>query len=901
MEGSRATVIDRTVPFVGREAQLARLIDTITLRPGAVIVTGAPGVGKTRLAEEALRVLAGRGWRCLRGYAVAAGRDIPLAALSGIVPAMPPIDADGPAGLLAGVVTALNSLAETGRIVVFVDDVHQLDNVSAVALHQAVRAGSLALLATLPTGAEVPETIGALWRSGRAARMDVDPLDAADLEQVLVGWLGGPVACGTLDQVRRATAGNPLYLRELVLAAHDSGALTHDNELWQLRELPAAAGRLDDLVRCRLAGLDSAERTALEVLALAEPVGVRLLHDVLGGDVVETLERRGLITVRADGRRWEAQLAHPLYGEVLRGRIPTSTRLRWYRRLADALEAYGVRRWSDLLPWAVWRVDGGGPADSALIAAAVREVADQPADPRLRERLAQAAWESTADLDAGLLRCRVLIEQGRTGAALTALEDVAAHAGDDRARRDVATARSWFLGWCHGSVADALWRLRQDAAALADPVSQVTLRVDRANLLACAGRPRHAARLVADVDVADSPELTVRVAAVQGVGLLLSGQLDQLRTALAGAVAPPVSRCAMYPAEYASGALPVDVWAYDGMIAQARETGHEVLTHTYGLGDRIAHASALTSLALAEITAGALGTARRYVTEALPVLRDFGVRHHEGRCLAAGLLAATYQGDEAAADRFESRLAEIWPALAQIELFRFEVDRARAWRWWQRGEPGAAHALLAASARRWDHRGGLLPAVLLASDLARMGEPTTAARLLPADPIPARWGLGVALVDLVRALAAPDVAELERVAAILAELGCHLYAAEATAAAAVAGARRRATGRTGTGVRRGEVDDAARAKARAAVAAGRCDNARTPLLASVGDRSHLTRREREIAALVARELSNQAVAEQLALSIRTVENHLNRIFAKLGVHGRAELADVLRQGRRDQL
>ena len=107
------------------------------------------------------------------------------------------------------------------------------------------------------------------------------------------------------------------------------------------------------------------------------------------------------------------------------------------------------------------------------------------------------------------------------------------------------------------------------------------------------------------------------------------------------------------------------------------------------------------------------------------------------------------------------------------------------------------------------------------------------------------------------------------------------------------GDRRRAAGRTGTGVRRGEADAAARAKARAAVAASRCDQARTPLLATVGDRPHLTRREREIAALVARELSNQAVAEQLALSIRTVENHLNRIFAKLGVHRRAELADVL--------
>jgi len=55
-------------------------------------------------------------------------------------------------------------------------------------------------------------------------------------------------------------------------------------------------------------------------------------------------------------------------------------------------------------------------------------------------------------------------------------------------------------------------------------------------------------------------------------------------------------------------------------------------------------------------------------------------------------------------------------------------------------------------------------------------------------------------------------------------------------------------------------------------------------------RSVLTRREQEVAALVARGLTNRQVAEQLLVAQRTIETHLEHIFAKLGVQTRAELA-----------
>ena len=51
----------------------------------------------------------------------------------------------------------------------------------------------------------------------------------------------------------------------------------------------------------------------------------------------------------------------------------------------------------------------------------------------------------------------------------------------------------------------------------------------------------------------------------------------------------------------------------------------------------------------------------------------------------------------------------------------------------------------------------------------------------------------------------------------------------------------------------------------------------------------LTRREQDVTALVARGLTNRQVAEQLLVTPRTIETHLEHIFAKLGVQTRTEL------------
>src|SRR5262249_12621602 len=112
-------------------------------------------------------------------------------------------------------------------------------------------------------------------------------------------------------------------------------------------------------------------------------------------------------------------------------------------------------------------------------------------------------------------------------------------------------------------------------------------------------------------------------------------------------------------------------------------------------------------------------------------------------------------------------------------------------------------------------------------------------------------------------------------------VGALLLGAEAAAAAARAHARDGLTRR------------ASESRARAARLADACEGARTPALADDAELTPLTRREREVAELAARGLTNREVAEKLFVSTRTVENHLQRAYEKIGVRSRGELAEAL--------
>ena len=145
------------------------------------------------------------------------------------------------------------------------------------------------------------------------------------------------------------------------------------------------------------------------------------------------------------------------------------------------------------------------------------------------------------------------------------------------------------------------------------------------------------------------------------------------------------------------------------------------------------------------------------------------------------------------------------------------------------------------------------------------------------------------LVDVISdhgaALAAAAPAEvgaaLDRVSERFAGMSLELYAAEASAQAShhhrLAGNERRS------------VASAARAHFLIAGHDGPRPTALTLALSPPG----LTRREHEVARLAMRGLSSQAIATKLSLSVRTIETHLARVYFKLGISGRGELAAAL--------
>ncbi len=90
---------------------------------------------------------------------------------------------------------------------------------------------------------------------------------------------------------------------------------------------------------------------------------------------------------------------------------------------------------------------------------------------------------------------------------------------------------------------------------------------------------------------------------------------------------------------------------------------------------------------------------------------------------------------------------------------------------------------------------------------------------------------------------------------------------------------------------------AAASAARAAGLAAACEGARTPALTGLDEPAGLTPRELEIARMAASGLSSRAIAARLVVAVRTVDNALGQVYAKLCIGGRAELASIFTVSR----
>jgi hypothetical protein len=441
--GLRAS--DAGWPLLGRDAELeeiaARLSD-----PGArgLVLTAGAGVGKSRVAREAMAAAARDGalteW--VQGTRSAAA--LPLGAFAALVPERG--EADDAVDLLRRCGDALRERAAGRRIVLGVDDAQLLDPMSAaLVLHLATHAGVF-VLATVRAGEPCPDAIVALWKDELAPRHVLAPLGEPELQTLVEDVLDGPLEAAALRWLQTTSQGNPLYLRELVTGALEEGTLAFSSGLWRLARRPAPSSSLRELVNERITGLPDEQRATIELLALGEPLRLEEIAALVGEDVLIAVEERGLITVSAPTTRPEVRLSHPLFGEALTGGLGALRARSQRLRLAEVLQRRDPLTPDDALRASRLLLDAGAPVPSDLLLDAAR-AANLSGDAELGGELAERALADGGGLPAAMLLARARSMRNRHQEAEAVLASVEALAPASTDAAAYLTQRASVLFW----------------------------------------------------------------------------------------------------------------------------------------------------------------------------------------------------------------------------------------------------------------------------------------------------------------------------------------------------------------------------------------------------------------------------------------------------------------------
>jgi hypothetical protein len=335
-----------THPFVGRDEELralgARLAGARrTGAPGAALVLGEAGSGKSRLLREVLAGADARRAVLLTGFEPI--EPIPLGAVGDLVRRLGTAPIHGPrleALVFRSVgeqgTTALpifeaahRALGAFGHLVVAVDDLQWVDAQSIALLHYILRAAEstrqpLALLAFSRPSANAEallKTIDGTLPEDRRTAINLRGLEVRDAV-ALIRAIDGQIDGSHAEDIWRRAAGSPFWLEAL---ARGRGAVNARDLVGErLQTLSADSGRLMSALAivARPAALD-------ELAALLEWPGSRLDH------AVREVVARGLATEVSSAVR----LAHDLIREATSGTIPTTTRRSMHARWAAIIEA----------------------------------------------------------------------------------------------------------------------------------------------------------------------------------------------------------------------------------------------------------------------------------------------------------------------------------------------------------------------------------------------------------------------------------------------------------------------------------------------------------------------------------------------------------------------------------
>lgn len=891
--------------IVSREEELADL-HAFLGEPGdglaAVVLEGEAGIGKSTLwlagvelaRAQGMRVLVSRPAEAERGLGHAALGDLFEDVLDDVLPALAAprrraLEAamlldDGPGdpvdhrALAVAVRDVLQLLAEQGPTLIAVDDVQWLDPASSRALAFALRRLAdgplLLLLARRLVDEPQPSGLEQAIAPERLRRLPVRPLSAGSLHRLLRDRLGRPFTRQTLLRIHERAGGNPFFALEL--------ARVLDPDTDPVAPLPVPE-TLAELVRTRLSGLPPPTREALAIAAAAGPTSESLLRRAgVEADALDPAVAAHVI----ERERGTIRFTHPLLASVLYDDLGDE-RESVHGRIAGVVEDPLLRARHLGLSKAAPDPDTAGVLDAAAGVAAGRgasavaaELAEQalrltPPD-ALEERHRRALVAARAHHAAGeWVRARAIASSllaeagpgpGRAEALvlLAELEDVQHSVALLEQALDDASARPALLSAVHCRLA---WAMRFRAGAvehagtaleLADELDDDVLRAQARAVQGILGwfagegeAPEDLPARARDFPGAVGGEQLVQ----EATQALVNTSRSEVRALLEQEHAEWRERDEPRAARALWGLAWVEFW--DGRWALAAEyavRAHDISVQ-YGLEVPQDH----LPIAVVAVHRGDLELARAHSQRALALADEqFGL--HPPQHLAVLGLAAAWSGEPA----------------ASLEGLAGADRQAAALGW---GEP---------SVRWWtgDH-------VELLLEAGRMDDAVRVLDTWEADArrVAREWVL--ASVTRCRGLVAAARGDVDQALALLTD------AVDEHEAIADPFGRARALLALGVVRRRGrqkrparEAVEAARDAFESIGAAGWAERARGEL-GRVGGRTReegLTAAERRVAVLAAEGRTNKEIAAALFLGERTVSSHLTRVYAKLGLRSRAELA-----------
>ncbi|MCU1395915.1 MAG: hypothetical protein JWM34_4343 [Ilumatobacteraceae bacterium] len=878
-------------PCIGRAAIVARVVaavgpprssgPTSFPRIGAALIRGPLGGGKTRFVDEVVLALDAKGRLVRRIVATSATSAVPFGAVAHLLPSGARDSAD-PLMLIGALRDVLASDSDQ-RPVLVIDDVPLLDVATAGVIATLAVAGTVHVIASARDDEPLPDPLVDVLLGDGAFGVALGPLSEDDMDTLLHLVLGGPVDGAVLVSMRDRSEGNPLFLRELIRTALDSGALAEVGGVWRLRGDAPTSARLREVVESRLDVVEPSTRPALELLALCDLVDLDELESLVGLEAMVDLESRGLLRLVIRDTRPFATLGHPLHGEAIRMSLPAMRSRLLLRGHVQWVEEHRAVHGADALQLAIWRLDAGLSTDLDSLLHGARLAAVMH-DSRSVLRLGRPLFAQRPGAEVGWLVADALFQTGQWAEAFVVLDQASALPGPSQLRVDLAVARATILLWGLGDAASALAvldALRHDTEMTATDLQR--LSAEYASVLVYAGRPADARRELEEAVNSDHLQLQLGAFVSYANSSSMAGKTADALVSVERALA-------LRPAEVVSGVADVDAvyvakafaLIESGRVAEAIEIAQREYENAVTGGRPLSQFWFMLILGRAHVLAGAAASALRFFTNARALGLDAGLSGPTRSALTGAIMAQALLQNSAAAD---AAVAEC-EALPPFDFLPQEQLLAQAWAAVARGDlAGARTRMLDAVAPAIDS-GHIANAIWLLHDIARLGRPADVVDQLAELVALTDSPLTAARLGHVQALVAGDLAGLTDAADRFEAMGANLLAAEAAVAA------------SDVARQRGDQRAAAAMTVRAERHATLCEGASTPaLVVATGTVDPLTDREREIAYLAASELTSREIADQLFLSYRTVNNHLQHIYDKLGIRGRSELRQSLGLGQ----